>query len=116
MVAAVFANSLVIEPGPITSEFAKTAATTLKNNVDYENSVHKKSYAKHLRMLERGGTKSRVKLGPDAVCDKLIKALESPRPRAHYYVTIPTYVMAACRRLLPQRMFDRFLIFTAGKE
>ncbi len=107
---------VLIEPGPITSEFAKTAASTLKRHIDYENSHHSKSYAKHLRMLERGGTKSRVKLGPDAVCDKLIKALESPQPKAHYYVTMPTYVMAACRRLLPQRIFDRFLIFAAGKE
>jgi hypothetical protein len=37
---------------------------------------------------------------------KLLQALESKRPRARYFVTTPTYVMAGLRRLLPTRALD----------
>jgi hypothetical protein len=34
------------------------------------------------------------------VTKKLVHALESPRPKARYYVTTPTYAMGALRRVL----------------
>ena len=37
---------------------------------------------------------------------KLIHALESPRPRPRYYVTLPTHVMGLARRLLSTRLMD----------
>jgi hypothetical protein len=40
------------------------------------------------------------------VTAKLIHALESPRPRARYYVTTPTHLMGLARRLLPTRALD----------
>lgn len=107
---------ITLNPGPIDSEFAANSAKNMRKNIDIENSVHKASYARHLAMLDSGGTDSRVKLGPNAVCDKLIWALESPWPKAHYYVTFPTHLLATLRRILPQRMLDRFLIFASGKE
>ena len=107
---------ITLEPGPISSRFAANSAKNLRKNIDMENSVHKASYARHLKMLDAGGTTSRVKLEPEAVCDKLIWALESPWPKAHYYVTFPTHLLATFRRILPQRMLDRFLIFASGKE
>jgi hypothetical protein len=45
-------------------------------------------------------------LPPEAVVQKLIHALESKRPRARYFVTTPTYVMAGLRRLLPTWALD----------
>jgi hypothetical protein len=38
-----------------------------------------------------------------------VTALDSPRPRARYMVTTPTYVAAAMRRLLPTGLSDRIL-------
>jgi hypothetical protein len=35
--------------------------------------------------------------------------LESPRPRARYYVTFPTYLMGTLKRLLPSGAMDRVL-------
>ena len=107
---------ITLEPGPIASRFAYNSAKNLRARIDMENSVHREAYAKHLKMLDAGGTSSRVKLEPKAVCDKLIWALESPWPKAHYYVTFPTHLLATFRRILPQRMLDRFLIFASGKE
>jgi hypothetical protein len=48
-------------------------------------------------------------LPASAVTKKLAHALESPRPRARYYVTTPTYMMGAARRMLPTRSLDRIL-------
>lgn len=107
---------ITLEPGPISSRFTLNSAKSMRQNVDIENSVHRDAYHRHLEMLERGGTSSRVKLEPKAVCDKLIWALESPWPKAHYYITFPTHLLATFRRILPQRMLDRFLIFASGKE
>ena len=43
---------------------------------------------------------------PSAVVAKLIHALEAPRPRPRYYVTVPTYIMGLARRLLSTRQMD----------
>lgn len=107
---------ITLEPGPISSRFPLNSAESLRRHIDIENSVHRNAYERHLNTLENGGTSSRFKLEPKAVCDKLIWALESPWPKAHYYVTFPTHLLATLRRILPQRMLDRFLIFASGKE
>ena len=60
------------------------------------------------KRLGKGGS-GRFKLPPEAVLEKLILALESENPRARYYVTIPTYVMAWSKRFLPPRLLDRVL-------
>ncbi len=49
-------------------------------------------------------------LPPEAVVKKLVKALESPHPRPRYFVTLPTYVFAFLKRLLPDRALDALLV------
>jgi hypothetical protein len=44
------------------------------------------------------------------VLKKVIKALESRRPRARYYVTFPTYLFRVLKRLLTQDALDRLLL------
>ena len=41
-----------------------------------------------------------------AVTAKLLRALQSPNPKARYFVTTPTYAMAVARRILPNRALD----------
>jgi hypothetical protein len=45
----------------------------------------------------------------------VIHALESPQPRARYPVTVPTYLFAALRRLLPTRALDAILRRAGGE-
>lgn len=97
-----------IEPGPIASKFVETALKNFDRNINVETSHYKASYAAQKARLGKGGS-NRFKLPPDAVLEKLIHALESPRPKAHYYVTIPTHIMGLARRLLPQGLMDRFV-------
>ncbi|WP_280549116.1 MULTISPECIES: hypothetical protein [unclassified Halomonas] len=58
----------------------------------------------------------RFTLGPEAVVDKLMHALESPRPRARYYVTVPTHLFGTLRRLLGTRVLDRVLLRSTRDE
>jgi NAD(P)-dependent dehydrogenase (short-subunit alcohol dehydrogenase family) len=100
----------LIEPGPIVSKFSENAVAKFLANVDVEGSVHAATYKRHLARLKDGGGVNRFRLGPEAVYAKLRHALESPRPRPHYPVTLPTHAMFIARRLLPARWLDRLLM------
>lgn len=98
----------LIEPGPIASRFVETALKAFERNIDEKASHYQAAYARQRARMGRGGS-NRFKLGPEAVLEKLIHAVESPQPRARYFVTTPTRVMALARRFLPQRVLDRVL-------
>jgi hypothetical protein len=55
--------------------------------------------------MEAGG-RTAFKLEPEAVVRRLIHALESRRPKARYFVTVPTYVAAVLRRAAPTALLD----------
>lgn len=95
----------LIEPGPIRSRFVERAIEGLIANVDMDASPHRETYRDRLERMQSGGA-SRFKLEPDAVVKKLIHAVESPRPKPRYYVTVPTYFAAACKRVLPGPVAD----------
>ncbi len=97
----------LIEPGPIRSRFVEHAVERLKATIDMENSPHREVYRARLEAMKAGG-QLYFKLEPEAVSKRLIHAVESPRPRRHYYVTVPTQAAAALRRLLPQFAIDYF--------
>ena len=99
----------LIEPGPIESKIATNGLHWFEKNIDRQNSVHREAYEQQLQRLRQGGTRSRLKLGPDAVYKVLVRALESPRPRPHYAVTVPAKLGIALKRLLPASMFYRIL-------
>jgi len=99
----------LIEPGPIHSRFLERALQNFRATIDVDASPHRETYLPRLAAMEAGG-KTTFKLPPEAVAAKLMHAVESPRPRAHYYVTTPTYFAAALRRVLPTSLLDRVLI------
>ncbi|MBB4304353.1 NAD(P)-dependent dehydrogenase (short-subunit alcohol dehydrogenase family) [Rhodobium orientis] len=98
-----------IEPGPIATRFTEHSKRAFVANIDLENSAHSDYYAFRLKQFDEGGD-TRFELPPEAVVAKLKKALESPSPKPHYYVTFPTHLMAFLRRILPTRLFDAFLV------
>jgi NAD(P)-dependent dehydrogenase (short-subunit alcohol dehydrogenase family) len=98
----------LIEPGPIATRFIEHALEAFERNVDESSSHYREAYVRQRRRLNGGGTR-RFKLPPEAVARKLLHALESRKPRRRYYVTVPTYIAAWARRLLPPPALDRFL-------
>jgi len=102
---------VLVEPGPITSEFRKTAYKYFQRNIRPELSAHKNAYNTVANRLSSDGTEadSKFTLSPDAVADKVILALESASPNARYGVTFPTHLFAVLRRLLPTKVLDYIL-------
>jgi NAD(P)-dependent dehydrogenase (short-subunit alcohol dehydrogenase family) len=99
---------ITINPGPIVSNFVPNARAAFERNVDMTNSHYKADFAKQQASLDRGGS-TKFKLPASAVLDKLILALEQTHPRAHYYVTTPTWIVTVARRILPQSLLDSFI-------
>ena len=97
----------LIEPGPIDTRFLDHAMAAAHENVDIKGSVHNERYKAIIAAMEKGG-KQFFKLPPEAVAKKLVHAVESRRPRRRYYVTTPTYIVAAARRILPTSALDWF--------
>ncbi len=107
---------VLIQPGPILSCFRQNALAALEENVDFRQSRHKIRYEGALKRLKKIGAPSKYTLGPEAVVDKLILALESPSPKARYRVTFPTHLAALLKPLLPSSMLDRIFISAAKSE
>ena len=106
----------LIEPGPIASHFRQNAYRAFRENLDTENSTHRKIYEAMVRRLTKEGAVVPFTLGPDAVLKKVIHALESKNPKARYYVTFPTYLFGYARRLLPVAVLDWLLLKSSGAE
>ncbi|MSU88117.1 SDR family NAD(P)-dependent oxidoreductase [Rhodobacteraceae bacterium 2CG4] len=102
---------ILIEPGPVTSRIRENSVPHFERWIDWKNSPRRKFYEKQVipRLYRTDGKTDRFELPASAVTAKLVHALESPRPRARYYVTTPTYMMGAARRILPTRALDRIL-------
>ena len=99
----------LVEPGPILSRFRANALVALQNHIDIENSVHRDRYQRVLERLNKEGPAVPFTLPPEAVLKKVIRALESKKPKARYYVTLPTYLFAYLKRVLPTTTLDRLL-------
>jgi NAD(P)-dependent dehydrogenase (short-subunit alcohol dehydrogenase family) len=98
----------VIEPGPIRTNFTRTALAHARKSIDIEHSVHVDYYRRRLRSMERGGNTFGER-GPEAVLKPLIHACESPHPRPNYFVTRPAPAMGFLKRALPKSALHRFL-------
>ena len=105
---------VLVEPGPILSNFRANALKALQKYIDIEHSVHRERYQAVLERLTKKGPAVPFTLPPEAVLEKVIRALEVRTPKARYYVTFPTGLFAWLKRLLPTRTLDR-LLRQAGK-
>jgi NAD(P)-dependent dehydrogenase (short-subunit alcohol dehydrogenase family) len=105
---------VTINPGPIESDFVKNAKAAFERNIDLSKSLYREDFERQRQRLARGGN-ARFKLPATAVLDALVHALESRRPKIHYFVTNATWIVAVARRILPERLMDRFLVAIADK-
>lgn len=98
---------VLIEPGPITSKIRENAIPHFERWINWKDTARAPHYETNLlsRLYNSNGPDP-FELPPEAVVQKLLQALESKRPRARYFVTTPTYVMAGLRRLLPTWALD----------
>ncbi|MBB3143112.1 SDR family oxidoreductase [Halomonas organivorans] len=106
----------LIQPGPIASRFRHNAHAAFKASIDAVHSAHADTYVKVEARLSSEDGKGAFTLGPEAVVDKLIHALENRRPKPRYAVTVPTHLFAALKRVLSTRGMDRVLLRATKSE
>lgn len=103
---------VLIEPGPIGTKFRINARLQFEKWIDWETSARRDLYADKLRprLYNERGEPDKFELPASAVTEKLIHALDAPRPKPRYFVTVPTYLSGFLRRILPTRALDWILL------
>jgi NADP-dependent 3-hydroxy acid dehydrogenase YdfG len=97
---------VLIEPGLIVTDFAKTAVASV------DTLPTTGPYARFNRAVAAGtdaayrGPLAKLGGGPDAVAAVILRALRSRRPRARYRVTPSATLAIAQRRITPDRLWD----------
>ncbi len=99
----------LIEPGPIHSKFRANALQAFDTAVDWQHSSHSANYRRITAYYSASSHPTPFTGTPQQVTRRVLHALRSPRPQPRYYVTLPTYILATCRRLLPHRLLDHLL-------
>lgn len=99
----------LVNPGPVKSRFRDNSLDNFDRQVDAGASPHTADYAR-LR-AETGAAKDDqpFTVGPEVVAVKIAHALESRSPKTRYYVTVPAYILATARCLLPTAWLDTVL-------
>jgi NAD(P)-dependent dehydrogenase (short-subunit alcohol dehydrogenase family) len=101
---------ILLEPGPIATQIRANSIPHFERWIDWRASARKADYERLLdRLYKPKEKKDRFELPPEAVTKALVRALDAPRPRARYRVTVPTKAAALAKRVLPTRALDRLL-------
>jgi NAD(P)-dependent dehydrogenase (short-subunit alcohol dehydrogenase family) len=106
----------MLEPGPITSRFRANAFALYQKNIDKQHSAHRTIYEGMERRLTKPGPAQPFTLPPEAVLKNVVHALESTRPKARYYVTVPTYFLGTMRRVLTSNGMDYLMRILSQRE
>jgi NAD(P)-dependent dehydrogenase (short-subunit alcohol dehydrogenase family) len=98
---------VVIEPGLIVTDFGETAAASVNDVEEHGPYTQFNATVAKLTADAYSGPMARLGAGPDAVAQKIAKALAANRPSTRYKVTASARVMMGARRLVSDRMWDR---------
>ncbi len=100
----------LIEPGPIITEFRRTASARARTTLDLDTSHHADFYRQELERREQRPKKANwINRRPEDVAVQIAHALESAWPRRRYRITLPTYIGEAMRRFAPAALIDLLL-------
>src|SRR5215213_6792196 len=90
---------VIIEPGLIVTEFGETAAGSLAEIEEHGPYSKFNTDVARVTASAYSGPMARFGAGPEAVADKIAKALTARRPSTRYTVTPSAKVMLAMRRI-----------------
>lgn len=100
---------VLIQPGPITSEFRKNAIRHFEKWIEPTKTARAADYEAQREQVYGRIEKARFELPPEAVAEKLLRALTDPNPAPRYRVTTPTYISTIMKRLLRTRTVDKIV-------
>ena len=97
---------VLLNTGPISSDFRKNAVKKLQENVDLEHSVFKQKYADSVY-----GEKKEVPFNEEAVSVAKVvhKIILAKKPKPRYYITKATYLLGYIKRMVSTSMLDNIL-------
>jgi len=105
----------LIEPGPISSAFRKNAADRARATLKFDKGAHADFYQHEVKRRDMQNSKPDFfTLPPEAVAEKIFKALNTQSPGIRYRVTLPAYSGEFVRRFLPHRLIDWVMIRQTG--
>lgn len=98
---------VLLNTGPITSDFRKNAMKKLKDNVAIENSFFHDYYKKSLE-----AKKSKVPFNEEAISVAKVvhKIILAKKPKPRYYITKATYLLGYLKRILSTSLLDKILL------
>lgn len=100
---------VVIEPGPIKTQFGDTAINSIgAAGAESPYARFNEAVAHKVREAYEGPM-GRLALGPEAVAKAIEQAITARRPRTRYVVTAAGRFILGLRRMLSDRAFDAFL-------
>jgi NAD(P)-dependent dehydrogenase (short-subunit alcohol dehydrogenase family) len=102
---------VVIEPGPVRTEFGTTAIGTLESPAaggpgPYDDFMHRVAATYASTYAGRGHV---FASSPERVASVIVSAAGARRPRARYVVGPVAHALVTSRRLLPDRAFDALI-------
>ncbi|MGB8682328.1 MAG: oxidoreductase [Candidatus Binatus sp.] len=100
---------IVIQPGPIKTQFGDTAVGSIAMPKDSPYASFNVVLEKQIREAYEGGPMARFAAPPEAVAGVIEKAITAASPKTRYKVTLAARVLMGLRRWLPDRAFDAFL-------
>jgi NAD(P)-dependent dehydrogenase (short-subunit alcohol dehydrogenase family) len=100
---------VVLEPGLIVTDFGETAAGSLAEVEEHGPYAKFNTDVARVTANAYTGGMARFGAGPEAVAGKIAKALTAGRPSTRYKVTPSARLVMGMRRLMSDRMWDRFV-------
>lgn len=101
---------VTLNTGPVRSKFRDNAIRMFEKHIDAARSRFAPLYEEEVLRRKTQKERDPFTREPDAVIEKVLLALEKPRPAPRYYVTSATHLLGAFKRLLPTALLDRILI------
>ena len=99
--------AVLLNTGPIESDFRKNALQKLKEHIDIDHSIFREKYEQSLH-----GTAKKVPFseGPESVARVVHRIVVSKKPKPRYSITRATVLLSALKRILSTSMLDRILM------
>jgi NAD(P)-dependent dehydrogenase (short-subunit alcohol dehydrogenase family) len=101
-------DAIVVEPGPIRSQFGATAVAGIAAAPESPYAKFNAALAEQIRAAF-DGPMGQLAGSPEAVAETILRAITASRPKPRYKVTAAARMLMGVRRILPDRAFDAFL-------
>jgi len=98
---------VLLNTGPIESDFRKNAVAKLEENVDIGASRFKERY---LESIEGTDKKVPFSEGSEAVARVVYRIVMTKRPKPRYYITTATSLLGGLKRVLSTTLLDKILL------